>query len=126
MTALQRGRPGNPEAVGCSCNGCWGTRRVTRSPYTHDPCYLCAGGLEGAPDLEGGGRHVELFDAGLAEGVQDGAADGRGAADGAGLADALGAERVSRREGLGAVEFEHRERVGGRHGVIAEGAGEEL
>src|SRR5688572_11506140 len=89
------------------------------SPNTQD-LRLRSGSLERAPDLQRGGRHVELRDAGLPQGVKDCAPDGRGAADGAGLADALGAERVARRESLGAVELEHRERVGRGDGVVAE------
>src|SRR5207248_9420750 len=55
-----------------------------------------------------------------------GALDGWRAADRAGLADALDAERVARRAGLGAGKLEVGQDVGGRHGVVAEGAGDEL
>ena len=66
------------------------------------------------PHPLGRARHVEVADAEVGEGVDDGVLHGRRRADRRRLADALGAERVERRRRLGRVDLEARQLGGGR------------
>ena len=70
--------------------------------------------------LLGGGGHVDVLDAEVAERIDHGRLHRGRAADGAALADALGAERVDRRRGLHVDDLEARQLGGRDHRVVGE------
>ena len=84
------------------------------------------GVVNGAPDIVGRRRHLDVAHAEVPQRIDDGADDrgerGRGAAFAAGL----DAERVGRRQHLDDLGAERRQRVGARHPVVHERADQRL
>src|ERR1700736_6085572 len=95
---------------------------ANRIPLRLKTLLLCAA-VDGVPPPVGCRRHLELV---VADRVRDGVDDGSGSADCTGLAATLDAERIAGAKRRGVIQFERRQIVRARHGVVHERRGHEL